>query len=132
MNFFSGVGGQFDFGAWDNAGKPDNPPESSGPPPELGPKKESQVTLEPKKKPPGGFKPGDWECKACENVNFAKRNRCKKCGVARPKGDEAAIASENNLAVAAGPPGLFKKGDWPCQQYVGKLKQLFISANFPL
>jgi len=58
------------------------------------------------------MKEGDWECGApdCDNVNFAKRTRCNKCGVPRPKtGDPL-----QDVPHFGGPPGLFKKGDWPC------------------
>merc|ERR1712216_715012 len=27
------------------------------------------------------MRPGDWECKACGNVNYASREVCNKCGV---------------------------------------------------
>lgn len=29
--------------------------------------------------------PGDWQCNYCDNVNFARRNECKRCARPKPK-----------------------------------------------
>ncbi|KAF8819231.1 ran binding protein [Cardiosporidium cionae] len=60
------------------------------------------------------IKEGDWECPdaACGNINFSKRSKCHRCGIARPRsGDSLHDASHFD-----GPPGLFKQGDWTCAQ----------------
>lgn len=32
----------------------------------------------------GKWKPGDWECPACGDWQFARNSRCRRCGVSRP------------------------------------------------
>eukprot|EP00392_Amoebophrya_sp_AT5.2_P003553 g3558.t1 len=34
--------------------------------------------------PPGLFKPGDWACSSCGNVNWDWRDRCNLCGNLKP------------------------------------------------
>merc|ERR1711869_63375 len=33
-----------------------------------------------------GMKPGDWECVACGDVQFARNIECRKCGAPKPEG----------------------------------------------
>eukprot|EP01055_Gregarina_sp_Pseudo9_P002573 Gregarina_sp_Pseudo_9__2572@NODE_283_length_3297_cov_40_004911_g265_i0_p4_GENE_NODE_283_length_3297_cov_40_004911_g265_i0NODE_283_length_3297_cov_40_004911_g265_i0_p4_ORF_typecomplete_len242_score40_38zfRanBP/PF00641_18/9_9e12zfRanBP/PF00641_18/1_1e09DUF35_N/PF12172_8/0_01DUF35_N/PF12172_8/1_6e03DUF35_N/PF12172_8/0_46DUF35_N/PF12172_8/2_8e02DZR/PF12773_7/0_27DZR/PF12773_7/0_086Cytochrom_c3_2/PF14537_6/1Cytochrom_c3_2/PF14537_6/26TF_Zn_Ribbon/PF08271_12/20TF_Zn_Ribbon/PF08271_12/5_8e02TF_Zn_Ribbo len=57
---------------------------------------------------------GDWQCADCGNVNFAKRTRCNKCGVLRPKAITPEVAAGPEAAAEGRNAGLFKKGDWTC------------------
>jgi len=44
-------------------------------------------------------RPGDWQCRACQNLNYASREQCNKCGIAKD--------------VFIAPTGM-REGDWIC------------------
>jgi len=47
----------------------------------------------------GNTRPGDWNCRACQNLNYASREQCNKCGIAKD--------------VFIAPTGM-REGDWIC------------------
>merc|ERR1712232_62332 len=47
----------------------------------------------------GMMKPGDWKCFGCNNINYASRDACNKCGI--PK---------DNFIARSG----MRPGDWFC------------------
>jgi len=60
-------------------------------------------------RPPNQRK-GDWTCpnQKCSNINFAKRDRCNKCGLQKPL--EFRRQDEERMRNAP----VFKPGDWYC------------------
>lgn len=57
------------------------------------------------------MKPGDWFCPACNDLQFAKNTKCRKCGEANPDPEgsmEAAQASGSFKVLDK------KPGDWTC------------------
>jgi len=62
---------------------------------------------------------GDWVCSKedCENVNFARRDKCNKCG--RAKGSSYIVknaGSEIGSKFAEKSKGLFSADDWQCSK----------------
>ncbi|KAE9605227.1 putative RNA recognition motif domain, Zinc finger, RanBP2-type [Lupinus albus] len=68
---------------------------------------------------------GDWMCTntSCNNVNFAFRGACNRCGTARPAGAPGAAGGGGRGKGRGGPDtgsagrpggGLFGPNDWPC------------------
>ena len=49
-----------------------------------------------KKSRPFTERQGDWICKLCKNLNFAFRNECNRCGVAKKDCLEIVKQSEDN------------------------------------
>eukprot|EP00992_Anisonema_acinus_P009832 TRINITY_DN602_c0_g1_i1.p1 TRINITY_DN602_c0_g1~~TRINITY_DN602_c0_g1_i1.p1 ORF type:complete len:185 (+),score=29.52 TRINITY_DN602_c0_g1_i1:73-627(+) len=73
--------------------------------------------------------PGDWDCPACNNVNWARRARYNKCGTPHPRGATAARqfgrepGGVNAVVEQRGSPGTQIQwkgnfgggpGDWEC------------------
>lgn len=61
--------------------------------------------------PAAGGKPGDWNCPACGDLQFARNTACRRCGAANPLGDLMAAASS---ARAPAPNAELRPGDWIC------------------
>lgn len=62
---------------------------------------------------PVGVKPGDWNCPACGDLQFARNMACRRCGAGNPLGAFMAAAA----AFRPGPPQLeLRPGDWICTQ----------------
>eukprot|EP00746_Dinoflagellata_sp_MGD_P004127 gnl/MRDRNA2_/MRDRNA2_107986_c0_seq1.p1 gnl/MRDRNA2_/MRDRNA2_107986_c0~~gnl/MRDRNA2_/MRDRNA2_107986_c0_seq1.p1 ORF type:complete len:415 (-),score=64.20 gnl/MRDRNA2_/MRDRNA2_107986_c0_seq1:84-1328(-) len=53
----------------------------------------------------GEPRPGDWDCPACGDLQFARNQRCRKCGEPNP---------ENPPPESGGGGGVSKPGDWIC------------------
>merc|ERR1719221_2561426 len=57
---------------------------------------------------------GDWNCPGCNDLQFAKNDKCRKCGLPKPKHIPEAPDSEDK-----GPKGPIvhpaKPGDWICK-----------------
>lgn len=57
----------------------------------------------------------DWTCPQCKEVNFEKRDKCRKCGCFRSKALYGAIsASTSSSSSSSGTRLSFKPGDWFC------------------
>ena len=41
--------------------------------------------------PPGLFREGDWACSKCDNINFAKRQCCNRCGKEKDSSDTVGV-----------------------------------------
>ncbi|CAJ1453472.1 unnamed protein product [Effrenium voratum] len=59
----------------------------------------------------GGFstKPGDWNCKSCGDLQFARNTKCRRCGADKPSDSELA---GRPVVAADGRP--MRPGDWIC------------------
>ncbi len=53
------------------------------------------------------FKAGDWKCPECEDHQFARNEKCRKCGAQRPAGHTVPAKLQ------------FKQGDWVCPRCGG-------------
>mmetsp|Transcript_12441 Transcript_12441/g.26928 ORF Transcript_12441/g.26928 Transcript_12441/m.26928 type:complete len:378 (-) Transcript_12441:166-1299(-) len=73
---------------------------------------------QPASKGPSWIKPGDWNCKSCGDLQFARNSKCRRCGADKPS--DAEIAAQATAAAAAATLGLSKNGlqmrpgDWIC------------------
>ncbi|KAF8769675.1 hypothetical protein HU200_006279 [Digitaria exilis] len=54
-------------------------------------------------------KPGDWDCRACQHLNFSRRDLCQRCGEPRGVADRG---SGGGGGFGAGSD--VRPGDWLC------------------
>ncbi|CAJ1327212.1 unnamed protein product [Effrenium voratum] len=63
-------------------------------------------------------RPGDWTCPGCGDLQFARNQACRRCGVAKPtlQSMGQAAATFYPGGVGAGSPNgqEMKSGDWIC------------------
>mmetsp|Transcript_84012 Transcript_84012/g.133158 ORF Transcript_84012/g.133158 Transcript_84012/m.133158 type:complete len:406 (+) Transcript_84012:86-1303(+) len=58
-------------------------------------------------------KPGDWNCKACGDLQFARNTKCRRCGAEKPS--EAELAAAGPVRTNVSPDGRpMRPGDWIC------------------
>lgn len=58
-------------------------------------------------------KPGDWNCKACGDLQFARNTKCRRCGAEKPS--EAELAAAGPVRANVSPDGRpMRPGDWIC------------------
>jgi len=58
-------------------------------------------------------KPGDWNCKACGDLQFARNTKCRRCGADKPSQEELDAAPPAQIKMAPnGRP--MRPGDWLC------------------
>eukprot|EP00434_Breviolum_minutum_P001210 symbB.v1.2.001058.t2/scaffold33.1/size517934/10 len=58
-------------------------------------------------------KPGDWNCKACGDLQFARNTKCRRCGAPKPSQEELDAAPPAQVKMAPnGRP--MRPGDWLC------------------
>eukprot|EP00434_Breviolum_minutum_P001208 symbB.v1.2.001057.t1/scaffold33.1/size517934/9 len=62
------------------------------------------------------IKPGDWNCKACGDLQFARNTKCRRCGAPKPSQEELDAAGpptkpHSNMAPDGRP---MRPGDWAC------------------
>lgn len=58
------------------------------------------------------MKPGDWNCPACGDLQFARNTQCRKCGTLNP--DPTAQASAGMMGGFGGAAQPQREGDWSC------------------
>ncbi|CAI9094526.1 OLC1v1030284C6 [Oldenlandia corymbosa var. corymbosa] len=64
-------------------------------------------------------RPGDWNCRSCQHLNFQRRDSCQRCGDPRPGGDFGSFLggggrgnSSSFGGFSSGPD--VRPGDWYC------------------
>ncbi|KAL0016361.1 hypothetical protein SO802_003430 [Lithocarpus litseifolius] len=64
-------------------------------------------------------RPGDWNCRSCNHLNFQRRDSCQRCGEPRPgeRGDYGSFGgrgggSGSSFGFSTGPD--VRPGDWYC------------------
>lgn len=55
---------------------------------------------------------GDWVCPDCQDLNFARNNQCRKCGLPKP-GTDVEPREDRDVDSAAPKPSI-RPGDWFC------------------
>lgn len=54
---------------------------------------------------------GDWACPGCNNVNFARRDKCNRCGMGKPSGGDTLHGGGYSSAPSGGGYGDQRGGD---------------------
>uniref|UniRef100_A0A453NQX2 RanBP2-type domain-containing protein n=1 Tax=Aegilops tauschii subsp. strangulata TaxID=200361 RepID=A0A453NQX2_AEGTS len=56
-------------------------------------------------------KPGDWDCRSCQHLNFSRRDLCQRCGEPRSAADRGSVGG-----ALGGDYANFdvRPGDWYC------------------
>ncbi|KAG8643617.1 TATA-binding protein-associated factor 2N isoform X1 [Manihot esculenta] len=60
-------------------------------------------------------RPGDWNCRSCQHLNFQRRDSCQRCGDSRFGGDFGGYGGRGGSSF--GFPGIgsdVRPGDWYC------------------
>lgn len=64
-------------------------------------------------------RPGDWNCRSCQHMNFQRRDSCQRCGEPRPgsdhRGDYGGFGGGrmvSSFGFSTGPD--VRPGDWYC------------------
>ncbi|KAI3512399.1 hypothetical protein L1887_19714 [Cichorium endivia] len=62
-------------------------------------------------------RPGDWNCRSCQHLNFKRRDSCQRCGEARHGGGGGGFGGRGSIngsafGFTAGPD--VRPGDWYC------------------
>ncbi|XP_078177450.1 ran BP2/NZF zinc finger-like superfamily protein isoform X2 [Carex rostrata] len=62
-------------------------------------------------------KPGDWNCRSCQHLNFSRRDMCQRCGETRTGGDFGAnfggVRGMSSFGGGFGGSDV-RPGDWYC------------------
>uniref|UniRef100_A0A453NQ87 RanBP2-type domain-containing protein n=1 Tax=Aegilops tauschii subsp. strangulata TaxID=200361 RepID=A0A453NQ87_AEGTS len=56
-------------------------------------------------------KPGDWDCRSCQHLNFSRRDLCQRCGEPRSAADRG---SGSSFGTGFGAGSDVRPGDWYC------------------
>lgn len=68
-------------------------------------------------------RPGDWNCRSCQHLNFQRRDSCQRCGEPRPGGERGGGEYGISFGSRAGGSSSFggfstgpdvRPGDWYC------------------
>ncbi|XXG45670.1 hypothetical protein AAC387_Pa02g0695 [Persea americana] len=62
-------------------------------------------------------KPGDWNCRSCQHLNFSRRDSCQRCGEQRSgdRGDFGSFGGRGGGGSSYGFSGSdVRPGDWYC------------------
>ncbi|CDP04781.1 unnamed protein product [Coffea canephora] len=59
-------------------------------------------------------RPGDWNCRSCQYLNFQRRDSCQRCGDPRPgeRGGDFMGRGNSSFGFSSGPD--VRPGDWYC------------------
>ncbi|XP_059658109.1 transcription initiation factor TFIID subunit 15-like [Cornus florida] len=59
-------------------------------------------------------RPGDWNCRSCQHLNFQRRDSCQRCGDPRPGdfGSFGGRGAASSFGFITGPD--VRPGDWYC------------------
>ena len=63
--------------------------------------------------PPGLFREGDWACSKCDNINFAKRQCCNRCGKEKDSNDTVGVIKGSNSRKKSEKGEKNEKGEKP-------------------
>ncbi|KAJ4959418.1 hypothetical protein NE237_026529 [Protea cynaroides] len=59
-------------------------------------------------------RPGDWNCRSCQHLNFSRRDSCQRCGEPR-SGDYGGFGGRPSVGSSFGFSGSdVRPGDWYC------------------
>ncbi|KAK8550144.1 hypothetical protein V6N12_038874 [Hibiscus sabdariffa] len=61
-------------------------------------------------------RPGDWNCRSCQHLNFQRRDSCQRCGEPRPggeRGDYGSFGGRGGSSFGFTGPDV-RPGDWYC------------------
>lgn len=58
-------------------------------------------------------RPGDWNCKSCQHLNFQRRDSCQRCGDAKCSGDFASFGGRSGSSFGFTGSDV-RPGDWYC------------------
>ncbi|PWZ24195.1 hypothetical protein Zm00014a_012220 [Zea mays] len=65
-------------------------------------------------------KPGDWDCRACQHLNFSRRDACQRCSEPRGVGDRSGGGGDlggrggSSFGGGFGAGSDVRPGDWYC------------------
>ncbi|KAJ6704242.1 ZINC FINGER PROTEIN [Salix viminalis] len=59
-------------------------------------------------------RPGDWNCRSCQHLNFQRRDSCQRCGDPRSGGDFGAFGGRGGSAAFGFTGSDVRPGDWYC------------------
>ncbi|KAL5823151.1 hypothetical protein ACOSQ3_021102 [Xanthoceras sorbifolium] len=58
-------------------------------------------------------RPGDWNCRSCQHLNFQRRDSCQRCGDSK-SGDFGGIGGRGGTSFGFGTGSDVRPGDWYC------------------
>ncbi|ESR40443.1 hypothetical protein KPL70_020678 [Citrus sinensis] len=60
-------------------------------------------------------RPGDWNCRSCQHLNFQRRDSCQRCGDPRSSGDFCGFGGRGGgSSFGFGTGSDVRPGDWYC------------------
>lgn len=59
-------------------------------------------------------RPGDWNCRSCQHLNFQRRESCQRCGDSRAGGDFGGYGGRSGGSSFGFTGSDVRPGDWYC------------------